>query len=308
VTKLDDCVGPEIEQAAKAMSAGDVLLLENLRFHAEEEKNDAAFARNLASLAELYVNDAFGTSHRAHASVVGVTAYLPAVAGLLLEKEIRELSGIIEHPAHPFAAVLGGAKVSDKVSLIVNIMDKVDDILVGGGMAATFLKAKSYETGTSLLEAEKVPVASELMVKAACSGVNLVLPTDVVLATEISATAKTEVRSVDRIPKDSRIVDIGPATIESFRNQLRKCKTVFWNGPMGIYEIPQFAQGTKAIAEAIAILEATTVIGGGSTADAVADMGLTDQMTFVSTGGGASLEFLSGNTLPGIAVIPDKET
>jgi phosphoglycerate kinase len=308
VQTTNDCIGPEVEKIAAELKNGDVLLLENLRFHAEEEKNDAAFARNLASLAELYVNDAFGTSHRAHASVVGVTAYLPAVAGLLLEKEIRELSGIIEHPAHPFAAVLGGAKVSDKVSLIVNIMDKVDDILVGGGMAATFLKAKFYETGTSLLEAEKIPVASELMAKAACSGVNLVLPTDVVLATEISATAKTEVRSVDRIPKDSRIVDIGPATIESFRNQLRKCKTVFWNGPMGIYEIPQFAQGTKAIAEAIAILEATTVIGGGSTADAVADMGLTDQMTFVSTGGGASLEFLSGNTLPGIAVIPDKET
>jgi len=307
VRTTNDCIGPKVAKIAAELENGDVLLLENLRFHAEEEKNDATFARNLASLAELYVNDAFGTSHRAHASVVGVTAYLPAVAGLLLEKEIKELSAIIEHPAHPFAAVLGGAKVSDKVSLIENIMDKVDDILVGGGMAATFLKAKSYETGASLLEAEKITVATELMAKAARSGVNLVLPTDVVLATEISATAKTEIRSVDSIAKDSSIVDIGPATIESFRNRLRKCKTVFWNGPMGIYEIHQFAQGTKAIAKAIAALEATTVIGGGSTADAVADMGLTDQMTFVSTGGGASLEFLSGDTLPGIAVIPDKE-
>jgi phosphoglycerate kinase len=296
-----------VEQVAAELKGGEVLLPENLRFHAEEEKNDSTFARSLASLAEIYVNDAFGTAHRAHASVVGVTKYLPAVAGLLLENEIKELSGIIEHPVHPFASVLGGAKVSDKVSLIENIMDKVDDILIGGGMAATFLKAKSYETGASLLEEEKISVASELMAKAARSGVNLILPTDVVLTSEISATAKTEVRSVDNIPKDSRIVDIGPETIGSFCDRLQRCKTVFWNGPMGIYEITQFAQGTKAIAEVIAGLEATTVIGGGSTADAVADMGLTDRLTFVSTGGGASLEFLSGDTLPGIAVIPDKE-
>jgi len=307
VKTTNDCLGLDVERAVAGLREGEVLLLENLRFHAEEEKNDTSFAQSLASLANLYVNDAFGTSHRAHASVVGVTRYLPAVAGLLLEKEINTLGGIIEKPAHPFVALLGGAKVSDKVGLLENILDKVDDILIGGGMAATFLKAKSYEIGGSLIEVEKVAVASGLMEKAAQSGVNLLLPTDVILADEISSEARVETISIAAIPEDKKIVDIGPNTIQSFRESLQKCKTVFWNGPMGIYEIPRFAEGTKAIARVLASLDATTVIGGGSTADAVAGLGLTDKMTFVSTGGGASLKFLSGETLPGIAALPDKE-
>jgi phosphoglycerate kinase len=303
-----DCIGPDAEAAAAELKDGDILLLENVRFHPEEEENGAEFARALARLADIYVNDAFGTAHRAHASVVGITRYLPAVAGLLLEKEMINLGGILENPARPFAALLGGAKVSDKVSMIENIMNRVDYILIGGGMAATFLKAKSYEVGKSLVEVDKVATALSLMEKAAQRGVNLMLPVDVVIAGELSPQAKGETVTIESIPRDKRIVDIGPETTQSFRESLLKCKTVFWNGPMGIYELPQFAEGTKALARVLAKLEATTVIGGGSTADAVADMGLTDSMTFVSTGGGASLEFLSGQALPGIEALPDKES
>jgi phosphoglycerate kinase len=303
-----DCIGPDAEAAAAELKDGDILLLENVRFHPEEEENGAEFARALASLADIYVNDAFGTAHRAHASVVGITRYLPAVAGLLLEKEIINLGGILENPAHPFAALLGGAKVSDKVSMIENIMDRVDYILIGGGMAATFLKAKSYEVGKSLIEVDKVATALSLMEEAAQRGVNLMLPVDVVIAGELSPQAKGEMVTIGSIPEDKRVVDIGPETIQSFRESLLKCQTVFWNGPMGIYELPQFAEGTKALARVLANLEATTVIGGGSTADAVAEMGLTDSMSFVSTGGGASLEFLSGQALPGIEALPDKES
>jgi phosphoglycerate kinase len=303
-----DCIGPDAEAAAAELKEGDILLLENVRFHPEEEENGAEFARALARLADIYVNDAFGTAHRAHASVVGITRYLPAVAGLLLEKEIINLGGILENPARPFVALLGGAKVSDKVSMIENIMDRVDYILIGGGMAATFLKAKSYEVGKSLIEVDKVATALSLMEEAAQRGVNLMLPVDVVIAGELSPQAKGETVTIESIPRDKRIVDIGPETTQSFRESLLKCQTVFWNGPMGIYELPQFAEGTKALARVLAKLEATTVIGGGSTADAVADMGLTDSMTFVSTGGGASLEFLSGQALPGIEALPDKES
>ena len=303
-----DCIGPDAEAAAAELREGDILLLENVRFHPEEEENGAEFARALASLADIYVNDAFGTAHRAHASVVGITRYLPAVAGLLLEKEIINLGGILENPARPFAALLGGAKVSDKVSMIENIMDRVDYILIGGGMAATFLKAKSYEVGKSLIEVDKVATALSLMEEAAQRGVNLMLPVDVVIAGELSPQAKGEMVTIGSIPEDKRVVDIGPETIQSFRESLLKCQTVFWNGPMGIYELPQFAEGTKALARVLANLEATTVIGGGSTADAVAEMGLTDSMSFVSTGGGASLEFLSGQALPGIEALPDKES
>jgi phosphoglycerate kinase len=303
-----DCIGPDAEAAAAELKDGDILLLENVRFHPEEEENGAEFARALASLADIYVNDAFGTAHRAHASVVGITRYLPAVAGLLLEKEIINLGGILENPARPFAALLGGAKVSDKVSMIENIMDRVDYILIGGGMAATFLKAKSYEVGKSLIEVDKVATALSLMEEAAQRGVNLMLPVDVVIAGELSPQVKGETVTIESIPEDKRIVDIGPETTQSFRESLLKCQTVFWNGPMGIYELPQFAEGTKALARVLAKLEATTVIGGGSTADAVAEMGLTDSMSFVSTGGGASLEFLSGQALPGIEALPDKES
>ncbi len=303
-----DCIGPDAEAAIAELKEGDVLLLENVRFHHEEEENEVDFAQALARLADIYVNDAFGAAHRAHASVVCITRYLPAVAGLLLEKEIINLGGILENPASPFAALLGGAKVSDKVSMIENIMGKVDDILIGGGMAATFLKAKSCEVGKSLVEADKVATALELMKRALGSGVNLMLPVDVVIASELSPQAKGEMVYIGNIPEDKRIVDIGPRTIKDFQRSLLKCKTVFWNGPMGIYELPQFAKGTKDLAKVLASLKATTVIGGGSTADAVADMGLTDSMTFVSTGGGASLEFLSGQALPGIEALPNKES
>ena len=303
-----DCIGPEVETAVAGLKEGGVLLLENVRFHPEEEKNDAAFAQALAKLADIYVNDAFGTAHRAHASVVGIARYLPAVSGLLLEQEMINLGRILEDPPRPLAALLGGAKVSDKVSMIENIMDKVDYILVGGGMAATFLKAKSYRIGQSLIEADRVATAAELVARASRSGVALLLPLDVVVAGELTPEAEGEVVSIESIPEDKRIVDIGPETIKSFQGSLMKCKAVFWNGPMGIYELPQFAEGTKALARFMATLEATTVIGGGSTADAVADMGLAGHMTFVSTGGGASLDFLSGKVLPGIEVLPDKES
>jgi len=302
-----DCIGPEVETAVAGLKEGDVLLLENVRFHPEEEKNDAAFAQALSKLADIYVNDAFGTAHRAHASVVGVAQYLPAVSGLLLEQEMINLGRILEDPPHPLAALLGGAKVSDKVGMIENIMDKVDCILVGGGMAATFLKAKSYRIGQSLIEADRVATAAELVARAFRNGVTLLLPLDVVVAGELTPEAEGRVVSVENIPEDKRIVDIGPETIKSFQGSLLKCKAVFWNGPMGIYELPQFAEGTKALAQFLATLEATTVIGGGSTAEAVAEMGLADRMTFVSTGGGASLDFLGGKALPGIEALPDKE-
>ena len=303
-----DCIGPDAEAAVAKLKEGAILLLENVRFHPEEAENEANFARALAGMADIYVNDAFGAAHRAHASVVGITRYLPAVAGWLLEKEIISLGGILENPARPFAALLGGAKVSDKVGMIENIMDRVDYILIGGGMAATFLKAKSCKIGKSLIEADKVATALELMKKASQRGVSLLLPVDVVIAGELSPQAKGETVSIENIPADKRIVDIGPETTRSFQKSLLKCKTVFWNGPMGIYELPQFAEGTKAMARVLASLEATTVIGGGSTADAVADMRLAGSMTFVSTGGGASLEFLSGQALPGIEALPNKES
>ena len=307
VTTTPDCVGPDAEKAAEELNNGDVLLLENVRFHPEEEENDASFAQALARLADIYVNDAFGTAHRSHASIVGVAKYLPAVAGLLLEREIKTLGGILENPARPFAALLGGAKVSDKVSMLENIMDKVDSLLIGGGIAATFLKAKSYETGISLVEADRLDTAVELMERAVGNGAHLLLPVDVVVADSLSNEAESKMVSVDNIPPDLRIVDIGQRSIDSFSRELGRCKTVFWNGPMGIYEIPQFAAGTQAMAKLLAGLKATTVIGGGSTAEAVTEMKLADKMTFVSTGGGASLRFLSGKALPGVEVLMDKE-
>ena len=302
-----DCIGPEVEKSVASLKSSDVLLLENLRFHSDEETGSASFAQDLAHLADIFVNDAFGTSHRAHASIAGIAHYLPAVAGLLLEKEVDTLGSILENPAHPFAALLGGAKVSDKVGMIENIMDKVDSLLIGGGIAATFLKAKSYETGLSLVEADRLDTAVELMEKAARNGVHLLLPVDVVVADSLSTKAEFKTVSIDNIPSDLRVVDIGQLTIDSFSRELERCKTVFWNGPMGIYEIPQFAEGTQAMARLLANLKATTVIGGGSTAEAVTEMKLADKMTFVSTGGGASLRFLSGKELPGVEVLMDKE-
>ena len=304
VTK--DCIGLETGKSVASLNGGEVLLLENLRFHSAEERDSLVFARALARLADIYVNDAFGTSHRSHASIVGVTEYLPSVAGLLLEKELKTLGSLLESPSHPFGVLVGGAKVSDKVGMLENIMNKVDVLLIGGGMAATFLKVKSYETGLSLIEADRLDTAVKITEKAARNGVRLLLPVDVVTAGEISASAKGEVVSIENIPSQQRIVDIGPQTIQKFDEELRRCQTVFWNGPMGVFEIPQFAEGTQAMAKLLADLEAATIIGGGSTAEIVANMGLEDKMSFVSTGGGASLRFLSGQTLPGVEALLEK--
>ncbi len=303
----EDCIGSEVKRLVANLRNGDVLLLENLRFHPEEEKNDAAFAQTLARLADIFVNDAFGTSHRAHASTAGITNYLPAVAGLLMEKEIKTLGGILENPAHPFIALLGGAKISDKISLLENILDKVDSLLIGGGMAATFLKAKSCKTGLSLVEEDRLDTVAGLMEKAARNGVHLLLPVNVVVTGEMGNATKTKVVSVENIPDNGKIVDIGPQTIKDFSEELQECQTVFWNGPMGIYEIPEYAEGTQVMAKLLANLKAATIVGGGSTAEIVIKMELADKMTFVSTGGGASLKFLSGEKLPGVELLLNRE-
>jgi len=305
VTK--NCIGSETKKSVASLKSSDVLFLENLRFHSAEERDSAVFARALANLADIYVNDAFGTSHRSHASIVKVTEYLPSVAGLLLERELKTLGSILENQAHPFGGLLGGAKVSDKVGMLENILNRVDSLLIGGGMAATFLKAKSYEVGLSLIEADRLDTAVRLMEKASRNGVRLLLPVDVIVADGLDAEAKVKVVSIENISPRLRIVDIGPQTIKNFSEELRKCKTIFWNGPMGIYEKPQFAKGTKAMARLLAGLDATTIIGGGSTAEVVIEMKLADRMTFVSTGGGATLRFLSGKTLPGVETLLDKE-
>jgi phosphoglycerate kinase len=301
-----DCIGPEVEKAIEKLKGGDILLLENIRFHPEEEENDASFAQALAQLADLYINDAFGASHRTHASIVGITKYLPAVAGLLIEKELNVLESILTNPVHPFVGLVGGAKVSDKIIVLENILDKVDSLLVGGGMSATLLKAKSYEVGLSVKE-DKLDFAVKLIEDADRRGVRLLLPVDVVIADRLGAEAELRTVAIEKIPSDWRIVDIGPLTIKNFSAELDGSKTVFWNGPMGVYEIPRFAQGTQAMARQLASLDATTIIGGGSTAEVVIEMGLADKMTFVSTGGGASLRFLGGKTLPGVDALLDKK-
>jgi len=303
---VEDRIGAEVETAVAGLESGDILLLENLRFHPEEEKGDPLFAQSLASLGDIFVNDAFGTCHREHASIVAITSYLKGVAGLLLEKEINALGSILESPTRPFAVLLGGAKVSDKVGMIDNIMDKVDYIMIGGGMAATFLKAKTYEVGLSLLD-DGLDTAAGLMEKAVKKGVMIILPGDVVVTRTISNRARVSNVSIEDIPRNKRIVDIGALTISNFTRELERCHTVFWNGPMGIYEIPRFAEGTRAMANIIASLNATTIVGGGSTAEIVTEMKLAEKMTFVSTGGGASLRFLGGETLPGVEVLRDKE-
>ncbi len=302
-----DCIGPEVEKAVNNLHDSDVLLLENLRFHAEEEAGDDDFAAALAKLGDIYVNDAFGTSHRAHASISGIARHLPAVAGFLLEKEINTLGGLLESPSHPFTALFGGAKVSDKVAVLDNIMDKVDCLLIGGGMAATFLKAKSYDVGKSMVEEETLNTAKRLIETAAAGNVRLVLPGDLVVTDEIDASAAADVVSIESIPETKMIADIGPRSVEQFSEQLKQSKTVFWNGPVGVEEIAQFAGGTHKLAEVVAGLDASTVIGGGSTAEVINSMGLTDRVTFVSTGGGASLEFLGGAELPGVVALLDKE-
>ncbi len=306
VMALKDCVGPAVEEAVSQMKDGDLVLLENLRFHPEEEANDPNFARSLAKLAEVYVNDAFGSSHRAHASVAGVAQYLPAVAGFLMEKELNFMGHLLGNPAHPFVAVMGGAKVSDKLGVIQNILDKVDALLIGGGMAANFLKAQGYGIGASALEEDKLSYTKEALSKAQSQGIRLLLPTDVVVCEKLEAGIPGKVVSFKDIPATSIIADIGPDTIKKFLREIKRSKTAFWNGPMGVFEIESFSEGTKFIAKALAESGSTTIVGGGSTTEAVEEMKLADKMTHVSTGGGASLVFLEGRELPGVAVLQSK--
>ncbi len=306
VQTVPDCTGEEVSEAVSVLKEGGILMLENVRFHPEEEKNDAAFARSLAALADIFVNDAFGTAHRSHASTVGIANYLPAVAGYLLEKEITILGTLTSDPAHPFAAVLGGAKVSDKIGLINNILDKIDKLLIGGGMAATFLKVKGINVGNSIVESDKLELAQQMIKSIESKKVSLLLPVDVVAAGSIDIADKGVITSVNTISHDKCIADIGPQTVELFSEALRTCRTIFWNGPMGVFEIPQFANGTKKLVDILAESSGVTVVGGGSTAEVVAEMGLVNKMSHVSTGGGASLEFLEGKTLPGVEVLLDK--
>lgn len=303
VKKLDDCVGPEVEAAVEAMRPGDVILLENTRFHPGERANDPEFARQLAGLAEIFVNDAFGSAHRAHASTEGVTHYLPAVAGFLMEKELEFLGRATENPEHPYVAILGGAKISDKIGVIENLLTKCDRLLIGGGMANTFFKAMGFEVGDSLVEDEAVETAGALIKQA---GGVLVLPVDMVIADAFDNEANTRVVAPNEVTPGWRILDIGPKTVSTFESALGGAKTVVWNGPMGVFEMPNFAQGTFAVARLLAHLDAVTIIGGGDSAAAVRQAGVADKMTHVSTGGGASLEFLEGKVLPGVAVLEDK--
>lgn len=306
VAALRDCVGPEVEAAVARMQDGDVVMLENLRFHRGEEKNDPAFAQGLASLADLYVNDAFGSSHRAHASVVGVPAHVPGAAGFLMQRELEMLGGLLENPERPFAAVIGGAKLGSKLGVLKNILPRVDLLLIGGGMVATAYRSRGYGVGNSLVEEGLFDYVRELTEQADARGVRLLLPPDVVVSENLEGTGIVKAVPADAIPDGWVIVDIGPATIEEFSRVLRTCRTVVWSGPMGIFEIPAFAEGTRAIAGVMAGLDAVTVVGGGSTVEAVTRSGAADRMTHVSTGGGASLEFLSGDILPGVAALPDR--
>jgi len=309
VTFAEDCIGPEAANLVGKMKDGDCLLLENLRFHPEEEKNDADFAGKLAELADIYVNDAFGSAHRAHASTEGVTHYFnQAVAGFLMEKELKYLGEVLSDPRRPFAAILGGAKISGKIDVIANLMDKVDLLLIGGGMVFTFSKAKGYPVGDSLVEQDKVELAKEILKKAGGSHTKLIFPTDAVVASEISDSAQTKVVPIDKIPDGMKGLDIGPDTIRLFREALAGARTIVWNGPMGVFEHKPFAEGTFAIAKLLADLTdkgATTVVGGGDSAAAMAKAGLGDNLTHISTGGGASLEFLEGKRLPGVESLTD---
>ncbi len=303
VHMASDCIGPAVAQQAAGLRPGELLLLENLRFHPEEEANEPAFCQALASLAEVYVNDAFGSAHRAHASTAGVTAWLPAVAGLLMESELNFLGTVLTRPDRPFVAILGGAKVSDKIGVIERLLGTVDRLLIGGGMANTFLKAQGKAVGQSLCEADALELARSLRRQA---GDILLLPEDVCIADQFDAEAQHQTVSVDAVPDEWWIVDIGPRTIAGFTANLHNARTVVWNGPMGVCEMPPFARGTFAIAQALAELpQAITIIGGGDSAAAVEQSGLAGRMTHISTGGGASLEFLEGKQLPGVAALHD---
>jgi phosphoglycerate kinase len=302
---LPECIGDEVRNAVAAMRAGDVVVLENVRFHAEEEANDPAFAKELAGGFDLYVNDAFGTAHRAHASTEGVTKYLPAYAGLLLEKELEALGDLLRDPERPFLAIIGGAKVSSKIDVLLALSERVDAIAIGGGMANTFLSATGHQVGKSLREADREDEARRILRRAKERELDFHLPADAVCAASADAPSGT-VRPVEKIPEDEAILDIGPATLEEYATAIARARTIFWNGPMGVFESPAFASGTKRIAELLAASSATTVVGGGESVQAVEELGLAKKFTHVSTGGGASLELIEGKTLPGVAAIPDR--
>ncbi len=307
VVKVNDCIGDEPKKAIAGLPEGGIVLLENVRFYKEEEANDEGFAKSLADLADVYVNDAFGTAHRAHASTAGVAEFLkPAVSGYLMQKEIDIMGKALSNPERPFVAILGGAKVADKLGVIKNLLEKVDTLIIGGGMAYTFLKAQGMEIGKSLLDAEKIEFAKEMMAEAKSRGAKLLLPVDVVVTDDFKKPTMSKTVAVDQILSDLQGVDIGPETIRLFAGEIETAKTVIWNGPMGVFELPQFAIGTKAVAEALTRSKGTTIVGGGDSAAAVEQMGYAAKVTHVSTGGGASLEFMEGIELPGVAALTDK--
>ena len=301
-----DVIGESAKELTSNMKEGDIVLLENVRFHKEEEQNDPEYSKALASMAEIYVNDAFGTAHRAHSSTTGVADYLPAVSGFLIEKELEFLGGALENPKHPFVAILGGAKVSDKIGVIENLLDKVDTLIIGGGMAYTFYKAQGHHIGTSICEEDKLDLAKSILEKAKEKGVKLLLPVDNHVSSEYSNNGEEKTVDSTEIPDGFMGLDIGPKTIEKFEEAVKDAKTVVWNGPLGVCEFDKFATGTKAVATMLSKLDAITIIGGGDSAAAIEKLGLADKMTHISTGGGASLEFLEGKTLPGIACLQDK--
>lgn len=301
-----DVIGESAKELTSNMKEGDIVLLENVRFHKEEEQNDPEYSKALASMAEIYVNDAFGTAHRAHSSTTGVADYLPAVSGFLIEKELEFLGGALENPKHPFVAILGGAKVSDKIGVIENLLDKVDTLIIGGGMAYTFYKAQGHHIGTSICEEDKLDLAKSILEKAQEKGVKLLLPVDNHVSSEYSNNGEDKIVDSTEIPDGFMGLDIGPKTIEKFEEAVKDAKTVVWNGPLGVCEFDKFATGTKAVATMLSKIGATTIIGGGDSAAAIEKLGLADKMTHISTGGGASLEFLEGKTLPGIACLQDK--
>ncbi|NLL48108.1 MAG: phosphoglycerate kinase [Firmicutes bacterium] len=306
VQKVDDCIGPEVKKAVDALEDGDVLVLENVRFYAEEEKNDPEFAKALASLGDIFVNDAFGTAHRAHASTTGVAHYLPAVSGFLMEKELEFLGGALDNPKRPFVAILGGAKVKDKIGVIEALLDKADTLIIGGGMAYTFFKAQGFEIGNSLLDPDRLDFCLDIIKKAKEKGVELLFPVDIVVGRERAEDTEHKVVGYQEMPADWEGLDSGPKTTELFSEVVKKAGTVVWNGPMGVFEMEAFAAGTRGLAQALADSSAISIIGGGDSAAAVEQMGLAAQMTHVSTGGGASLEFLEGKVLPGVAALNDK--
>ena len=306
VVKTDTTVGEEVGQAVNKLNPGDVILLENVRFNPGETDNDPQFAKELAALADVYVNDAFGAAHRAHASTAGVAEYLPAVCGFLMEKELKALGQVLHNPTKPFAAIIGGAKVSDKIGVLENLLNKVDVMIIGGGMANTFLKAKGFELGKSLMEEDKIDLANDIMDRARQKGVEFLLPIDLVVADSIDNPGEILRVKVENIPQEKMALDIGPATVELYEQALEGVQTIFWNGPMGVFEVDEFAQGTMAIAKAVAQSGAYSIVGGGDSVAAVEKAGLAEKISHISTGGGASLEFLEGKELPGVKVLQDK--